>query len=1220
MITSRSNNTTTRQRVTIEKDRANNYANIVSQLPLYTTDSFTISLLDESEYKRLPHINSEELGIEEGQLYDLRMGPFNGYSCKLCGGSKSVCAVGHQGVIKLGTAVPHPNFYNRIIHILNSVCGKCGNTLLSEDEIKESEPNFDAMSKRSRLRRINDITVGKIKSVSSKPKCCDEPRIYVYTTRQFEQSSKFIKTMFSESGSKMEVTNAYTKYSEVYTILSNITSKAQELLGLPYQPVRYMRTYITVAPNPQRPKYEIAGEIQHHDLTMYYRNIIHANNEYISIPDNEANRSAKEDKSIEIYRNYNDMIVKAPESKNKVARDSVPIGTKLGGKFGDVRHRLLTKRSGYTGRYVISVAPDIEFGQIRIPRRIAENITKPVTVNNINIEECRNLIYMNKVNSVIKYRTGASINIRNKVRVGDMFSILSTIANELEVGDIIRRHMMDGDRVLFNRAPTIHQGSFQAHEVVISDEPSVGLHIANTHAYNADFDGDETHIHVTQTQEAEAEADFIMSTTQCMISAMDSKPLVGLIYDGLIGAYLLSAPNVSVSMSDTMNILVRICTPPSDRADTRVNTRIFTLMDIIKVCYKYYKHNIIPIMLDYSPNITEERVYQEYRAELRVPEIYEIMKYTGYNTLDEAKNAIATAVEDTDKLNDMITRITRIYNDRYQLGVMYLYRIFSILDEMDDFPEESMLPLKDSDGNLIPGFTELKTILRIRGVVLFSMILPENFNYTSKDLKMDEEGRITDGLRIVNQVILDGSRLKKNNVGTTSGSIMHILHRLYSIDHAVTFITQASWLVDEFLALYGYSMDLFSCYPKTFYRPGQTSGFLIYTFISMLREYNGNLEDLFNEKIMSNFIDETINIAIEDANAAYVPMPENKRDLYVSILEELASTATREALYRNRRYEEYQNIKTQIETVSDEIIEEFQREIRYEELQDTLSELRIKASEDPENKKLQEDITSVLDELSIIKPIFHINDYIDLIINILDYRKEIDDLIEETQIKIREKTKNIEASTSNTERIEELKEREIIRLIDNLTVKIRNLNTKIYNPKLYMSQSIVSGAKGDISNAMQIGIAMTQQYISNKRMEINAHGQCLAYYYSNTGDADIAARGFCDADLIRGLPPGQAFAHQTAGREGLINSANTVQKAGDNGRKIRNMNVDKTIGELGTVVNSNRDIVQFGYLTGCKPMGLIRMHGVMSAVDIGSLCRYGEREIHKKLKTTIDYI
>lgn len=39
------------------------------------------------------------------------------------------------------------------------------------------------------------------------------------------------------------------------------------------------------------------------------------------------------------------------------------------------------------------------------------------------------------------------------------------LANRLKPGDIVERHLADGDKVLFNRQPSLHKLSIMCHEV-----------------------------------------------------------------------------------------------------------------------------------------------------------------------------------------------------------------------------------------------------------------------------------------------------------------------------------------------------------------------------------------------------------------------------------------------------------------------------------------------------------------------------------------------------------------------------------------------------------------------------------------------------------------------------------------------------------------------------------------------------------------------------------
>ena len=77
---------------------------------------------------------------------------------------------------------------------------------------------------------------------------------------------------------------------------------------------------------------------------------------------------------------------------------------------------------------------------------------------------------------------------------------------QVEIGDIVHRHMMDGDAVLFNRQPTLHRMSMMCHIAkVMKRGDTFRMNVADTKPYNADFDGDEMNLHMPQDSEAESE-------------------------------------------------------------------------------------------------------------------------------------------------------------------------------------------------------------------------------------------------------------------------------------------------------------------------------------------------------------------------------------------------------------------------------------------------------------------------------------------------------------------------------------------------------------------------------------------------------------------------------------------------------------------------------------------------------------------------------------------
>ena len=72
----------------------------------------------------------------------------------------------------------------------------------------------------------------------------------------------------------------------------------------------------------------------------------------------------------------------------------------------------------------------------------------------------------------------------------------------LDNGDIVHRHLIDGDHVLFDRQPSLHKMSMMGRRVRVMKGNTFRLNVSVTPPYNADFDGDEMNIaHLNQSQQ-----------------------------------------------------------------------------------------------------------------------------------------------------------------------------------------------------------------------------------------------------------------------------------------------------------------------------------------------------------------------------------------------------------------------------------------------------------------------------------------------------------------------------------------------------------------------------------------------------------------------------------------------------------------------------------------------------------------------------------------------
>ena len=156
---------------------------------------------------------------------------------------------------------------------------------------------------------------------------------------------------------------------------------------------------------------------------------------------------------------------------------------RLNSKFGRIRGNLMGKRVDYSARSVITGDPNLSIRQLGVPLKIAMNITKPVKVSERN----KNYLLKLLLNGPEVYPGAKILERKNGENISLRYVDRNTI--KLENGDIVHRHMMDGDAVLFNRQPSLHRMSMMSHIVKIMKKgDTFRMNVGDTKPYNADFD------------------------------------------------------------------------------------------------------------------------------------------------------------------------------------------------------------------------------------------------------------------------------------------------------------------------------------------------------------------------------------------------------------------------------------------------------------------------------------------------------------------------------------------------------------------------------------------------------------------------------------------------------------------------------------------------------------------------------------------------------------
>lgn len=211
---------------------------------------------------------------------------------------------------------------------------------------------------------------------------------------------------------------------------------------------------------------------------------------------------------------------------------------RLKGKQGRFRGNLSGKRVDFSGRTVISPDPNLGIDQVAVPELVAKNMTYPERVNRQNIEKLRQCV-----------RNGCDIwpGAQAVMKKDEDYSKWNLKwadrekrASALAVGDIVERHLEDGDVVLFNRQPSLHKLSIMSHLVKVRPWRTFRLNECVCNPYNADFDGDEMNLHVPQTEEARAEAINLMGVKYNLATPKNGEPIIAATQDFITAAFLLS--------------------------------------------------------------------------------------------------------------------------------------------------------------------------------------------------------------------------------------------------------------------------------------------------------------------------------------------------------------------------------------------------------------------------------------------------------------------------------------------------------------------------------------------------------------------------------------------------------------------------------------------------------------------------------------------------------
>jgi len=234
-------------------------------------------------------------------------------------------------------------------------------------------------------------------------------------------------------------------------------------------------------------------------------------------------------------------------------RKTTTLVGEITGKEGLFREALQGKRSDYTARSVITPDPNIPIGVLGVPRSLANVLSVRERVTAFNREQLENAAA--EPSSTTSTR---SIFDAHGVHQRDLSHqpYRRGIDPPLEIGMLVERPLVDGDLVSFGRQPTLHRQSMQGMRVRFLDGSSFRFNEALTKGFNADFDGDEMNMSVPQSLPARAEIASLMMSGDLLLNESDGGAIIGLVQDGLLGAYLTTARDAFFTRDEAEQMLM----------------------------------------------------------------------------------------------------------------------------------------------------------------------------------------------------------------------------------------------------------------------------------------------------------------------------------------------------------------------------------------------------------------------------------------------------------------------------------------------------------------------------------------------------------------------------------------------------------------------------------------------------------------------------------------
>jgi DNA-directed RNA polymerase beta' subunit len=587
-------------------------------------------------------------------VYDPRMGPMEpSMTCTQCGCGFLQCR-GHLGYIELPRAVLNPTYEDKVLAILQSICFACKKPRIPNEKVKALGITTFAEYKENAKGCVNCYYsecsaklpqfYKRTKETSRGGLRAAPPTIMMFPPGKRNANEALhpdtIREIFREITDESITTMKLNRYVDILEAIGNpIDANTRGKSGLfVFRPESMVPKIIPVLPICGRLRVAIAGEKRHDDITDIYNNILKLVHKYPT-----AAESTKES----IYRKIRDLhwslVAKTPKGPSSSVREVKSISDRLSGKTGRKVMNVAGKRSNMTARSVITPGGDsLDFGQVGFPKIFAKRLSFPEKVTEWNIRFWEKELLEGRVNAVERdfgeRKPQLRVDFILKKNNGRFIfhSPRGGLHEGLLVGDVVNRHVRDGDIVPTNRQPSLRPESIRGQEVRLHDDKTLKIPLADTRPYGADFDGDEANVHVIQVLMGRIETSVLMRSRTMIVTPQNSAPIMGAVQNSLAISNLATDTFISARYGcenhKNPNGDYELWISREDMFDAYAQARIPSdrIRDFLQRASKFYPKHVkrsAEGKLTVSEEVPGKLVYS-----VIFPRWYTVKKTTGINT------------------------------------------------------------------------------------------------------------------------------------------------------------------------------------------------------------------------------------------------------------------------------------------------------------------------------------------------------------------------------------------------------------------------------------------------------------------------------------------------------------------------------------------------------------------------------------------------------------